>query len=152
MKIDSIQNGIVLDHITAGKALQVYHDLELDKLDCSVAILQNVKSSKMGKKDILKIDKEYDVNLDVLGYIDPDITVSIIKDGQTVEKKKLALPKKLINVKKCKNPRCITSTEPGIVHIFKLKKIVFIDAFIVRQTSKMLYKIMECVIIIKIMG
>ena len=75
MKIDSIQNGIVLDHITAGKALQVYHDLELDKLDCSVAILQNVKSSKMGKKDILKIDKEYDVNLDVLGYIDPDITV-----------------------------------------------------------------------------
>ena len=112
MKIDSIQNGIVLDHITAGKALQVYHDLELDKLDCSVAILQNVKSSKMGKKDILKIDKEYD--------IDPDITVSIIKDGQTVEKKKLALPKKLINVKKCKNPRCITSTEPGIVHIFKL--------------------------------
>ena len=70
MKIDSIQNGIVLDHITAGKALQVYHDLELDKLDCSVAILQNVKSSKMGKKDILKIDKEYDVNLDVLGYID----------------------------------------------------------------------------------
>ena len=113
-------NGIVLDHITAGKALQVYHDLELDKLDCSVAILQNVKSSKMGKKDILKIDKEYDVNLDVLGYIDPDITVSIIKDGQTVEKKKLALPKKLINVKKCKNPRCITSTEPGIVHIFKL--------------------------------
>ena len=120
MKIDSIQNGIVLDHITAGKALQVYHDLELDKLDCSVAILQNVKSSKMGKKDILKIDKEYDVNLDVLGYIDPDITVSIIKDGQTVEKKKLALPKKLVNVKKCKNPRCITSTEPGIVHIFKL--------------------------------
>ena len=120
MKIDSIQNGIVLDHITAGKALQVYHDLELDKLDCSVAILQNVKSSKMGKKDILKIDKEYDVNLDVLGSIDPDITVSIIKDGQTVEKKKLALPKKLINVKKCKNPRCITSTEPGIVHIFKL--------------------------------
>lgn len=153
MKIDSIQNGIVLDHITAGKALQVYHDLELDKLDCSVAILQNVKSSKMGKKDILKIDKEYDVNLDVLGYIDPDITVSIIKDGQTVEKE-AGIAQKLINVKKCKNPRCITSTEPGIVHIFKLadEKIVFIDAFIVRQTSKMLYKIMECVIIIKIMG
>mgnify|MGYP000385186007 CR=1 FL=1 len=121
MKIDSIQNGIVLDHITAGKALQVYHDLELDKLDCSVAILQNVKSSKMGKKDILKIDKEYDVNLDVLGYIDPDITVSIIKDGQTVEKKKLALPQKTDQCEKMlKNPRCITSTEPGIVHIFKL--------------------------------
>lgn len=121
MKIDSIQNGIVLDHITAGKALQVYKDLELAKLDCSIAILQNVKSSKMGKKDILKIDKAaYDVNLDVLGYIDPDITVSIIKDGQTVEKKKLALPKKLVNIKKCKNPRCITSTEQEIPHIFKL--------------------------------
>ena len=120
MKIDSIQNGIVLDHITAGKALQVYNDLELNKLDCSVAILQNVKSSKMGKKDILKIDQEYDVNLDVLGYIDPDITVSIIMDGQTIEKKKLALPMKLVNVKKCKNPRCITSVEQGIPHIFKL--------------------------------
>lgn len=120
MKIDSIQNGIVLDHITAGKALQVYNDLELNKLDCSVAILQNVKSNKMGKKDILKIDKEYDVNLDVLGYIDPDITVSIIKDGQTVEKRKLALPTKLVNVKKCKNPRCICSTEQEIPHIFKL--------------------------------
>jgi len=120
MKIDSIQNGIVLDHITAGKALQVYRDLKLDKLDCSVAILQNVKSNKMGKKDILKIDKEYDLNLDVLGYIDPDITVSIIKDGETKEKKKLALPIKLINVKKCRNPRCITSTEQEIPHIFKL--------------------------------
>ena len=120
MKIDSIQNGIVLDHITAGRALRVYHDLELDKLDCSVAILQNVKSNKMGKKDILKIDKEYDINLDVLGYIDPNISVSIIKDGQTVEKKKLALPHKLINIKKCKNPRCITSTEQEIAHIFTL--------------------------------
>ncbi|MCM1272725.1 MAG: aspartate carbamoyltransferase regulatory subunit [Clostridium sp.] len=121
MKIDSIQNGIVLDHITAGKALQVYRDLKLDRLDCSVAILQNVKSNKMGKKDILKIDKdEYDINLDVLGYIDPGITVSIIKDGQTIEKKKLALPEKLVNIKKCKNPRCITSTEQEIPHIFKL--------------------------------
>ncbi|MBE5947334.1 MAG: aspartate carbamoyltransferase regulatory subunit [Lachnospiraceae bacterium] len=120
MKIDSISNGIVLDHITAGKALQVYDDLELRKLDCSVAILQNVKSNKMGKKDILKIDKEYDINLDVLGYIDPNITVSVIKDGQTIEKKKLALPKKLVNIKKCKNPRCITSTEQGIPHMFKL--------------------------------
>lgn len=120
MKIDSIQNGLVLDHISAGKALRVYEDLGLNKLDCSVAILQNVKSSKMGKKDILKIDQEYDVNLDVLGYIDPNITVSVIRDGQTVEKKKLMLPKKLVNIKKCKNPRCITSTEQGIPHIFKL--------------------------------
>ena len=121
MKIDSIQNGIVLDHITAGKALQVYRDLKLDRLDCSVAILQNVKSNKMGKKDILKIDKdEYDINLDVLGYIDPDITVSIFKDGQTIEKKKLALPHKLINIKKCKNPRCITSIEQELEQIFYL--------------------------------
>jgi len=120
MKIDSINNGLVLDHITAGKALRVYEDLELKKLDCSVAILQNVKSNKMGKKDILKIDKEYDINLDVLGYIDPNITVSVIKDGQTIEKKKLALPKKLVNIKKCKNPRCITSTEQDIPHVFKL--------------------------------
>lgn len=120
MKIDSIQNGIVLDHITAGKALTVYHNLGLDKLDCSIGILQNVRSSKMGKKDILKIHQEYDINLEVLGYIDPDITVSIIKDGQTVEKKKLALPKRLVNIKKCKNPRCITSVEPDIPHIFNL--------------------------------
>ena len=104
MKIDSIQNGVVLDHITAGMALRVYKDLGLDKFDCSIAVLQNVKSNKMGKKDILKIDKSYDINLDVLGYIDPNITVSIIRDGQTVEKKKLALPQKLINIKKCKNP------------------------------------------------
>ncbi|MBQ7706473.1 MAG: aspartate carbamoyltransferase regulatory subunit [Lachnospiraceae bacterium] len=120
MKVDSIQNGIVLDHISAGKAFQVYRDLELDKLDCSIAILQNVTSNKMGRKDILKIDQEYDVNLDVLGYIDPDITVSIIKDGQTIEKKKVALPQKLVNVKRCKNPRCITSVEPDIPQIFVL--------------------------------
>lgn len=120
MKIDSIQNGIVLDHISPGKALKVYNDLELKKLDCSIAILQNVTSNKMGRKDILKIDQEYDVNLDVLGYIDPNITVSIIKDGQTIQKKKVALPEKLINVKKCKNPRCITTIEQGIPHIFKL--------------------------------
>ena len=88
MNIDSIQNGIVLDHISAGKALQIYNDLHLDKLDCSVAIIKNVKSAKMGKKDILKIDQNIDINLDVLGYIDPDISVNIIKDGKLVEKKK----------------------------------------------------------------
>ena len=120
MKIDSIQNGIVLDHITAGMAMRIYNHLHLDKLDCSVAILQNVKSSKMGKKDILKIDQEYDINLDVIGYIDPGVTVCIIKDGVTVEKKKVALPKKLVNIQKCKNPRCITAIEPNIPHIFNL--------------------------------
>ena len=121
MKIDSIQNGIVLDHISAGNAMKIYYDLGLDKLDCSVALIQNVKSGKMGKKDIIKIDKdEYDIDLDVIGYIDPNVTVSIIKDGVTIEKKKVALPEKLVNIKRCKNPRCITAIEPGIPHIFKL--------------------------------
>jgi len=121
MKIDSIQNGIVLDHITAGNAMRLYYDLGLDKLDCSVAMMQNVKSDKMGKKDIIKIDKdEYDIDLDVIGYIDPGVTVSIIRDGVTIEKKKVALPKKLVNIQKCKNPRCITAIEPNIPHIFKL--------------------------------
>ncbi len=120
MKIDSIQNGIVLDHITAGKSMQIYTDLGLERLDCSVAIIKNVKSNKCGKKDIIKIDRDYTINLDVLGYIDPDITVSIIKDGVTVEKKKLELPETIVNVVKCKNPRCITTSEPGIDQIFKL--------------------------------
>ncbi len=120
MNIDSIYNGIVLDHITAGKSMQIYHDLELDKLDCSVAIIKNVKSNKLGRKDIIKIDQEYSVNLDVLGYIDPDITVSIIRDGETIEKKKVELPERLVNILICKNPRCITTTEQGIDHVFKL--------------------------------
>ena len=121
MKIDSIQNGIVLDHITAGNAMKIYYDLGLDTLDCSVAMMQNVKSQKMGKKDIIKVDKdEYDINLDVIGYIDPGVTVSIIRDGVTIEKKKVDLPEKLVNIKKCKNPRCITAIETGIDHIFKL--------------------------------
>lgn len=100
--------------------MQIYQDLELDKLDCSVAIIKNVKSNKLGRKDIIKIDQDYSINLDVLGYIDPDITVSIIKDGKTVEKKKVELPEKLVNIIFCKNPRCITTTEQGIDHIFKL--------------------------------
>lgn len=120
MNIDSIQNGIVFDHISAGKALQLYKDLELEKLDCSIAIIQNVKSNKMGRKDILKIDQAVNVNLDVIGYIDPDITVCIIKDGVTIEKKRVAPPERLINVVKCRNPRCITTTEQGIDQIFKL--------------------------------
>ena len=100
MKIDSIQNGIVLDHIKAGNAMKIYFDLGLDKLDCSVAIIQRATSGKMGKKDIIKIDSaSYDINLDVIGYIDPNVTVSIIKDGVTVEKKKVNLPEKLVNIK-----------------------------------------------------
>ena len=116
MKVDSIVNGIVLDHITAGKVMEVYDALKLDKLDCSVAILKNVSSNKMGKKDILKIDNDFDV----LGYIDHNITVSYIKDGKTVEKKHLALPERIINVEKCKNPRCITSVERGLDQEFYL--------------------------------
>ena len=120
MKIDDVKNGIVLDHITAGKVMEVYEALELDKLNCSIAILKNVRSTKMGRKDILKIDNDFDVDLDVLGYIDPNITVSIIKNGETVEKKKLQLPEKIINVAKCKNPRCITSVERDLDQVFYL--------------------------------
>ena len=121
MKIDSIKNGIVLDHIRAGKSLEVYTALGLDKLDCSVAIIKNVKSNKMGKKDIIKIEGGLDlVDLDVLGFIDHNITVNIIKDGKIVEKKRLSLPKKITNVIKCKNPRCITSIEQELKHIFIL--------------------------------
>ena len=120
MKIDSIKNGIVLDHIKAGKSMQIYRDLGLDDLDCSVAIIKNVPSNKMGKKDILKIADTMDLNLDVLGYIDPDITVCYIKDSKIVEKKHLALPEKIVNIVRCRNPRCITSVEESLDHIFKL--------------------------------
>lgn len=120
LKIDSIEKGIVLDHIKAGKAMEIYNHLNLDNLDCSIAIIKNVKSNKMGAKDIIKINDNIDINLDVLAYIDPDITVNIIKDSQSVEKKHLELPEMIVNVAKCKNPRCITSTEQGIQHVFKL--------------------------------
>ena len=121
MKIDSIQNGIVLDHITAGKAMLIYKYLKLDELDCSVAIIKNATSRKMGRKDILKIDhSDYDINLDILGYVDPGISVSIIKDGNTIEKKKVDLPEQIVNVVKCKNPRCITTTEQELPHVFRL--------------------------------
>ncbi len=120
MNIDSIVNGIVIDHITAGKAMELYSFLNLEELDCSVAIIKNVQSKLMGRKDIIKIDADYDVDLDVLGYIDPDATVNIIKDGKLIEKKKLLLPSVIKNVIKCKNPRCITTTEQELPHIFKL--------------------------------
>jgi len=120
MNIDSIKCGFVLDHIKAGKSMEIYKYLELDKLDCCVAIIKNVKSNKMGKKDIIKIDDEIDLNLNVLGYIDPDITVNKIKDGVIVEKCHLELPEKIANIITCKNPRCITSTEQEIEHVLKL--------------------------------
>jgi len=120
MKIDSIKDGIVLDHIKAGRSMDIYRYLGLDKLDCSVAIIKNVPSNKMGKKDILKIADTLDINLDVLGYVDPDITVCYIKDYEIVQKKHVELPEKIVNIIHCKNPRCITSEERNIDHIFKL--------------------------------
>ncbi len=120
MNIDSISNGIVIDHITAGKGMELYRLLELDKLDCSVAIIKNVKSRKMGKKDIIKIDAVIDVNIDIIGYVDPNVTVDVIRDGILTEKKKIDLPEHLSNVLFCKNPRCITSVEQELVHIFRL--------------------------------
>lgn len=120
MNIDSIQNGIVIDHITAGRGMRLYDLLGLDKADCSVAIIKNVSSKKMGKKDIIKIDSDTPVNYDVIGYVDPDATINIIKNGLLVEKKELGLPETLTEVIKCKNPRCITSVEQELKHVFKL--------------------------------
>ena len=120
MNIDSIKNGFVIDHIKAGKAMQVYEDLKLGELDCPVAIIKNVVSGKMGKKDIIKIDADIALDLDVLGYIAPDATVNVVKNSEIVEKMHLELPETVTNVIKCKNPRCITTTEQDIEHIFKL--------------------------------
>ena len=120
MNIDSIQNGVVLDHIQAGKSMDIYKYLHLDRLDCSVAIIKNVRSGRMGKKDIIKIDTPLELDLDVLGYIDANITVNVIRDGVRVEKTHLELPKKLVNIIRCKNPRCITMAEPQLDAIFLL--------------------------------
>ena len=121
MNIDSIQNVVVLDHIQSGKSMDIYKYLHLDELDCSVAIIKNVRSDRMGRKDIIKIDSPMDVDLDVLGYIDPNITVNIIRNGVRVEKKHLELPQKLVNIIHCKNPRCITVAEPQLDAIFLLR-------------------------------
>ncbi len=120
MRIDEITNGIVIDHIKAGKGMQIYHFLKLGELDCPVAIIKNVTSHRMGKKDLIKVDTPMDIDLDVLGYIDSGITVNIIKDGKRVNKLSPKLPEKLVNIIKCKNPRCITSTEQEIDQVFNL--------------------------------
>ena len=121
LNVGQLNEGFVLDHIEAGKSMMIYNNLGLGELDCQVAIIKNARSSKMGRKDIIKIEGGLDlVDLDVLGYIDPNITVSIIKNGETVEKKKLQLPEKIINVAKCKNPRCITSVERDLDQVFYL--------------------------------
>ncbi len=120
MNIDSIQNGVVIDHITAGLGMKLYELLDLASLDASIALIKNVGSKKMGKKDIIKIDADIDLNLDVIGFVDPDATINIIKNGVLVEKCSIGMPYTLTNVIKCKNPRCITSCEQELDHIFKL--------------------------------
>ena len=120
LKIDSLQNGMVIDHIQAGRGMEIYNYLGLDRLDCSVAIIKNARSDKMGRKDIIKIEDVLDLDLEVLGFIDHKITVNIIKEGRIVEKKNLTLPRQVTNVIRCKNPRCITSIEPDLDQIFTL--------------------------------
>ena len=120
MNIDSIKNGIVIDHIAAGKGMQLYDLLGLDKLDCSVAIIKNVSSKKMGRKDIIKVDADVELNLDVIGFVDPEATVNVIRDSKLVEKKTIPMPQTVTNVIRCKNPRCITSTEQDLPHVFQL--------------------------------
>ncbi|MGN1266836.1 MAG: aspartate carbamoyltransferase regulatory subunit [Dorea sp.] len=121
LNVGRIEEGFVLDHIQAGKSMEIYNYLHLDKLDCCVAIIKNAKSSKMGKKDIMKIECPIDfIDFDILGFIDHNITINIIKDAQIVDKKTLQLPKEITNVIRCKNPRCITSIEQELDHVFVL--------------------------------
>ena len=120
MNIDSIKNGIVIDHVQAKKGMEIYEALNLGELDCSVAIITNARSQKMGRKDIIKIDKSIDLDLDILGYIDSNITINIIKNDERVEKYHVELPQTITNIIKCKNPRCITSIEQGLDQVFVL--------------------------------
>ena len=120
MNIDAIENGYVIDHITPGNAMKIYEVLELNKLDCQVALITNAKSKKQGVKDLIKIAKLIDIDFDKLAFLDPNVTVNIVKNSKIVEKRNLALPEKLVNVTRCKNPRCITSTERDLDQIFNL--------------------------------
>ena len=120
MNIDSVRNGVVIDHITAGNGARLYELLGLDSLTCTVAFIRNVPSKKMGRKDIIKVDGDVTLNLDVIGYVDPNATVNVIRDGELVEKRNIEMPAQLVNVIKCKNPRCITTTEQELDHIVRL--------------------------------
>ena len=120
MIINPITNGIVIDNITAGRGMELYNILNLDKLDCSVAIIKNADSMKLGRKDIIKIDRVIDLNFDVIGYVDPGVTVNIIRDGKLVKREHLELPETVTDIIKCKNPRCITSTEQELRQTFRL--------------------------------
>ena len=142
LNVGKIEEGFVLDHIEAGKSLSLYHHLQLDKLDCPVAIIKNARSNKKGKKDILKVECDINtLNLDVLAFIDHNITVNAIKDGKIVDKRELTLPKEIRNIIKCKNPRCITSIEQGLPHIFVLsdeKKEIYRCKYCEEKCSKRL--------------
>ncbi len=120
MNIDSIKNGIVIDHIQAKKGMEIYELLNLNELDCSVAVITNAKSKKMERKDIIKIDKDFEVNIDMIGFIDPKITINIVKDDKIVDKFHAELPEKIVNIAKCQNPRCITSEERELDQVFIL--------------------------------
>ncbi|HRX08808.1 MAG TPA: aspartate carbamoyltransferase regulatory subunit [Candidatus Limiplasma sp.] len=121
MNINEIQDGYVIDHLHAGRALRVYRYLNLDQLDCSVAIIKNAKSERMGRKDIIKIDELIPLNMEIISYIDPGATVNVIQDGKLVDKIRLTVPEHVKGVLKCKNPRCITQTEQELQHMFVLK-------------------------------
>lgn len=120
MNIDSIKNGIVIDHIQAKRGMEIYELLNLKDLDCSVAIITNAKSKKMGRKDIIKIDKDMEINMDMIGFIEPNATINIVKDDKLVDKYRVKLPEKIVNMAKCQNPRCITSVEKDLDQIFTL--------------------------------
>jgi len=120
MNINEIQDGYVIDHIHAGGAMRIYRYLGLDKLDCSVAIIKNAKSERMGRKDIIKIDELIPLNLEIISYIDAGATVNTIKDGKLIDKQHLTVPQRVVGVLKCKNPRCITQTEQKIQQVFVL--------------------------------
>ncbi len=121
LNVGALETGFVLDHIKAGKAMTLYHDLRLDKLDCNVAIIMNARSNVMGRKDIIKVECPLDmIDIDTVGFIDHNITVNIISDGEIVAKRKLSPPKRIVNVIRCKNPRCITSIEQGLDQVFVL--------------------------------
>ena len=146
LRIDKIVNGIVIDHIKAGNAMKIYHYLNFEALDCTIAIIKNVKSAKHGYKDIIKIENNIDIDLDVLGYIDPNVTINIIKDGSISDKHCLKLPKQIKNVVKCKNPRCISSIEQDLEQMFELMdeksevyRCVYCRQELVKTTVKMLY-------------
>lgn len=120
MTVDAIINGVVIDHIKAGQGMEIYHFLELNRLDCPIAIIKNASSRRMVRKDIIKIDTEDTLDLSALGYIDSDLTINIIKDGKNIAKYHPELPLKIVDIVPCKNPRCITSTEQELPHIFRL--------------------------------